>query len=116
MSGKRTAHLIVLEPWSGLSFGERIALEGASALLWPLQHDHRMTVLLNLLATQINNMVETDDQIDALLDVLRKQLKLSRSQLDAPLVPEHQLRPGDPGYVADRFYRENDHGSQTHRR
>jgi hypothetical protein len=33
-------------------------------------------VLLNLMAVQIEDMVETEDQIDAILDVLRMQLKL----------------------------------------
>jgi hypothetical protein len=45
-------------------------------LLWPLQSDDRMTVLLNLMAVQIEDMVETEDQIDAIIDVLRMQLKL----------------------------------------
>ena len=30
-----------------------------------------MTVLINLLAAQIDGMVENEDQIDALIDVLR---------------------------------------------
>jgi hypothetical protein len=72
----RPAHTIMLTPWRGLSFGERLALETATALLWPLNDDDRMTVLLNLMAAQIDSMVETDEQIDALVDVLRLQLKL----------------------------------------
>jgi hypothetical protein len=35
-----------------------------------------MTVLINLMAAQIGTMVETEDQIDALIDMLRMQLKL----------------------------------------
>ena len=66
MSNKQPAHTITLEPWGGLSFGERFAIEGASALLWPLQSDDRMTVLITLMAAQIDTMVENDDQIDAL--------------------------------------------------
>jgi hypothetical protein len=46
-------------------------------LLWPLQPDDRMTVLINLIAAQIGTMVENEDQVDALIDVLRMQLKLS---------------------------------------
>jgi hypothetical protein len=108
MSNKQPAHTITLAPWRGLSFGERFALEGASALLWPLQSDQRMTVLINLLAAQIDIMCEDEGQIDALLDLLRMQLKMMR-----PAEPDHDdvsiapgLKPGEPGYVADRFYRE----------
>ena len=36
-----------------------------------------MTVLINLMAAQINSIAENEDQIDALIDVLRLQLKLS---------------------------------------
>ncbi len=73
----RSAHTITLTPWRGLSLGERVALETATALLWPLQPDDRMTVLINLIAAQIGTMVENEDQVDALIDVLRMQLKLS---------------------------------------
>jgi hypothetical protein len=72
----RPAHTILLKPWGGLSFGERLALDAATALLWPLKDDDRLTVLINLMAAQIDTMVETEDQIDALVDVLRMQLKL----------------------------------------
>ena len=81
----RPAHTVVLQPWHGLSFGEKFAIEGATALLWPLTADDRMTVLLNLTAAQIDSMVENDDQIDALIDVLRMQLKLSRRRESPPL-------------------------------
>ena len=73
----RPAHTITLHPWRSLSLGERAALETVTALLWPLKDDDRMTVLINLMAAQISNMVENEDQIDALIDVLRMQLKLS---------------------------------------
>jgi len=72
----RPAHTITLQPWRGLGFGERLAIETATALLWPLQPDDRMTVLLNLMAAQIDSIAENEDQIDAILDVLRMQLKL----------------------------------------
>jgi hypothetical protein len=68
--------ITLLPSWRSASFGERLALEMISATLWPLQHDERMTVLINLLAAQIDNMVENEDQIDAIIDVLRMQLKL----------------------------------------
>jgi hypothetical protein len=71
-----TIHTITLEPWRSLSLGERVALEAASVLLWPLNADDRMTVLLNLLTAQIDGMAENEDHIDAIIDVLRMYLKL----------------------------------------
>ena len=32
----RPAHTILLKPWGALSFGERLALDATTALLWPL--------------------------------------------------------------------------------
>lgn len=75
----RPAHTIQLVPWRGTSVGERIALEMTSMALWPLEDDARMTVLINLLAAQIDRMVTEDDQIDALIDVLRMQLRMMRA-------------------------------------
>lgn len=71
----RPAHTITLKPWRGLSFGERVALETTTALLWPLKDDDRLTVLINLMAAQVDAMAENDDQVDAIVDVLRMQLK-----------------------------------------
>jgi hypothetical protein len=79
---KQPAHMIMISPWRGLGFGERLAIEGASALLWPLQPDDRMTVLLTLLADQIFEIATNEDQIDAIVDVLRMQLKLK--MMDSP--------------------------------
>ena len=79
-----TSHTITLEPWRGLSLGERVALEAASALLWPLNADDRMTVLLNLLIAQIDGAVENEDQIDAIIEVLRMYLKLKTLMRVAP--------------------------------
>ena len=59
----RPAHTIMLQPWRGLSFGERVVIDATTAMLWPLTADDRMTVLLNLMAAQIDSMIETDDQI-----------------------------------------------------
>jgi hypothetical protein len=73
----KQVHMITLEP-SRLGVGERVVLDAITAMLWPLKVDHRMTVLLNLLAVQIDQLVETDDQIDAIIDTLRMTLKLSR--------------------------------------
>jgi hypothetical protein len=63
-----------LEPWGGVSFGERLGLEMMTAVLWPLNFDQRITVIINLLALQIEN----EDQIDAISDMLKKMLKLSQ--------------------------------------
>ena len=75
----RPAHTIELVPWRGTSVGERIALEMTSMALWPLEDDARMTVLINLLAAQIDRMVTEDDQIDVLVDLLRMQLRMMRA-------------------------------------
>lgn len=74
------AHTITLEPWRGLHFGERVVLEAASALLWPLKDDDRLTVLINLIAAQIDVMVEDEVEIDAIIDVLRMQMKLTLAE------------------------------------
>ena len=79
-----TFHTITLEPWRGLSLGERVALDAASALLWPLKADDRVTVLLNLLTAQIDDMAENEDHIDAIIDVLRAYLKLKTLMRAAP--------------------------------
>ena len=72
---KQPGHTITLAPWRDFSFGERFTLEATTVLLWPLPPDDRVTVLINLLAAQIESMVENEDQVDAIVDVLRLQLK-----------------------------------------
>jgi hypothetical protein len=71
-------HTIELAPWQGLSFGERVALETATALLWPLKPDDRMTVLVNLLSAQIDAIGGNEEQVDAMMDVIRMNLKVNR--------------------------------------
>jgi hypothetical protein len=71
-----TFHTLTVQPWHRASFGERLILEAASALLWPLQPDDRMTVLINLLANETAGIAENEDQIDAIIDMLRMQLRL----------------------------------------
>lgn len=75
---KQPAHTITISPWRGLGFGERMALDGVTAMLWPLQSEARLTVLLNLMAAQIDDMAADPDQVDAIIDTLRMTLKLSR--------------------------------------
>jgi hypothetical protein len=72
----RPAHTIMLQPWRSASFGQRLALEMGTAILSPLPPDDRMTVLINLLAAQLDAITANDDEIDAVVDVLRMQLKL----------------------------------------
>jgi hypothetical protein len=71
-----TFHTITPMRYRDASFGERLALEMVTAVLWPLDDDERMTVLLSALGAQIIGAV-TEDKIDALIDMLRLQLKLS---------------------------------------
>jgi len=78
---RQPAH-IVLAPWHAASIGVRVACEAVSALLWPLTPDHRMTVLITLLAHHIGGVAKTDDQIDAVIDMLRMQMR--RTLRDAP--------------------------------
>jgi hypothetical protein len=70
------------------SFGERLALEIVGAAMCPLGDDQRMSVLMSVLGAQIIDMVETEDQIEALVDVLRVHLKLRLQDAAA----EHQVR------------------------
>lgn len=72
----RPAHTILMQPWRTASFGERMALEMTTLTLWPLKDDDRMSVLINLLASEIDRTITDDDQIDALIDLLRLQLKM----------------------------------------
>jgi ATP-dependent 26S proteasome regulatory subunit len=69
-------HTIEVAPWRGLSFGERVALDTATALLWPLKTDDRMTVLVNLLADQIDAIGGSEEQVDAIIEVIRMNLKV----------------------------------------
>jgi hypothetical protein len=71
-----TFHTITPMRYRDASFGERLGLEMVGAVLWPLGNDERMTVLLSALGAQITDTIETEDQIEALIDVLRLQLKL----------------------------------------
>lgn len=66
--------------WRRGSLGERFGLEMVGAVLWPLKNDERMTVLLSALGAQIIDTVENEDQIEALIDVLRIQVKLALAE------------------------------------
>jgi hypothetical protein len=75
---KQPAHTVELEPWGNLNTGTRVVLEATTVILWTLKPDDRLTALITLLATQIYEIIENEDDIDAVIDVLRKQLKLNR--------------------------------------
>jgi hypothetical protein len=66
-------------PWHRVTFGERVALDMVTAVLWPLRDDERMTVLINILAAQIGDSVE-EERIDGLIEMLRMQLKAELAQ------------------------------------
>jgi len=74
----KPAHTIERVPWSHASAGVRVACEGISLMLWPLKSDDRLTALLSLLAHHIDHAADSDEDIDAILNVLRMQLKMMR--------------------------------------
>jgi len=82
---KQPAHTITLEPWSGTSFGVKVAIQSMALLLLPLKEDDRMSALINVLGHEILNVAETDDQIDAIVEVLRMQLKMILAADSPPL-------------------------------
>jgi hypothetical protein len=82
---KAPAHTITLQPWSRASTGVRVVCEATSMMLWPLPPDDRMTALISLLAHHIDAVAENDDQIDAIVDVLRMHLKMKRGWESPPI-------------------------------
>ena len=69
-------HTITVEPWRSLNFSTRVALEATSAIMWPLNTEDRLTALITLLGSEIEAIAENDEQIDAVIDVLRQQMRL----------------------------------------
>jgi hypothetical protein len=67
----RQQSIITVEQCGGVSYGERWALEVASMILWPLGGDQRITVLINLLASQLDN----EEQVNAISDMLKLSLR-----------------------------------------
>jgi hypothetical protein len=78
-------HQITTESVLSMRFGERLALEMISAVLWPLDTDERIGLLLTTLADNVADVAETDEEIDAIVERLRFQFKLER---------DRQYRPG----------------------
>jgi hypothetical protein len=81
---KQPAHTIVLTPWESAGVGVRVVCEATNVMLWALQPDDRMTVLISLLANNITDIAENNDQIDAIIEVLRLQLKRTLAQAPSP--------------------------------
>jgi len=71
-------HTIHLDPYSSASFGERLGMQIGTMLMWPLQHDERMTVLITLLDSEIRAIADNEDAVDAIVDVLKLKLKMSQ--------------------------------------
>lgn len=74
------AHMITLEPWRETSFSVRLAVQTMLLLLMPLKVDDRMTALISVLGDEILAITETEDGIDAVLDALRMQLKMTLTE------------------------------------
>jgi hypothetical protein len=71
---------ITLEPWASASTGVRVACQMGLFTLWPLSDDDRMTVLISLLSYQIDQTIQNEDQIEAILDMIRMHLKLKLTE------------------------------------
>ena len=72
-------HRITTESVLSLRFSERLALEMITAVLWPLDTDERIGLLLTTLADNVADVAETDEEIDALIERLRLQFKRRRA-------------------------------------
>jgi hypothetical protein len=74
---------ITAAPFETSSFSERLALQMIGTSVWPFKKDDRISILMTALGIEILPQVETDDQIEAVLDQLRIQMKLAmwRNQL-----------------------------------
>ena len=73
---KPPPHAIVIEPWRKLGFGNRVARDVIGMVVRPLSLDSRMSVLISALAEHIYEVADTEDQIDAVMDVLRMAMKM----------------------------------------
>ena len=74
----RPAHTIMLQPWSHTSTGVRLVCEATSIMMWPLQSDDRLTALISLMAKEIDTVAESEEQIDAVVEIVRMHLKMQR--------------------------------------
>jgi hypothetical protein len=70
-------HTITLD--SDASPGVRIACQMGLMSLRMMQPDDRMTVLVSLLVSQIDAVTESEEEIDAIIDMIRMRLRLMKT-------------------------------------
>jgi hypothetical protein len=68
--------VITLESHASGSFGVRLAIQMISTVLYPLQPNDRMSVLMTMLADEILMEAQTVDEIDAIVNLLHLKLKI----------------------------------------
>ena len=76
----RRYHQITTESVLSLRISERLALEMIATVLWPLDTDERIGLLLTTLADNVADVAEADEEIDALVERLRVQFKSCASK------------------------------------
>jgi hypothetical protein len=79
----RRYHQISTESVLSLRISERLALEMITTVLWPLDTDERIGLLLTTLADNVADVAETDEEIDAVVERLRVQFKSYASKARA---------------------------------
>ena len=72
-------HQITTESAVSLRFSERLALEMITTVLWPLDTDERIGLLLTTLADNVADVAETDEEIDILAEKLRFHFRATRA-------------------------------------
>jgi hypothetical protein len=70
-------HQTTTESVLSLRFSERLALEIITAVMWPLNTDERIGLLLTTLADSVADVAKTDEEVDALVERLRLHFKLA---------------------------------------
>lgn len=80
----RCDHQITTESALSLRFSERLALEMITTVLWPLDTDERIGLLLTTLADNVADVAETDEEIDALVEKLRFHFRATRARRVLP--------------------------------
>ena len=69
--------VITIEPREHGGFGMRLAIQMIGTVLYPLQPDDRMSVLMTLLADEVVMTAESYEEIDAIVNVLRLKLRIA---------------------------------------
>jgi len=68
---------ITATSFKNATFGERLALHMIGMTVTPFETDDRISILMTALGMEILPQIENDDQIEAVLDQLRIQMKLA---------------------------------------